>query len=183
MTEQTLAPAAARAGVGARLRRIARLELNLAAAQTQLEEVLEAARRRYGPRVEQLRGRLSGHAAELEQYCRAERHVLFPPDRKSLVTPFGEVGFRKGEATVTIREGASDEEACRRLRAAGLDALVRVREAPDRAAVRRALAQGEVSEARLRSCALEVVEGDERFHCRTAPGLGEGAAAAAWRAV
>ena len=183
MTVQTLAPPAARARVGAHLRRIARLELDLAAAQTELDEVLEAARRRHGPRVEQLRNRLSRQAAELEQYCRAERHVLLPPGRKSLVTPFGEVGFRKGEAAVVIREGASDEEACRRLRAAGLDVLIRVRAAPDKAAVRRALAQGEVSEARLRSCALEVVEGEERFHCRTAPRVGNEAAVAAWRTL
>jgi hypothetical protein len=87
----------------------------------------------------------------------------------------GEVGFRRAEPVVRLVDGFTDEEACRLLRQARLAGLVRVTEAPDKAAVRKALEGGRLTLQRLRRCGLEVEAGEECFHCTLRPAaLGSG---------
>jgi phage host-nuclease inhibitor protein Gam len=166
MTTQLLDPAVGRAEVAAGLRTIAAAQVRLARLEAELDERLDAVRRRYDRRVAALRERVLRLTGELEAHCRASRDAILPPGRKSLATTFGVVGFRKAEAVVRLRDELSDEDACRLLRRAGLDGLVRVKEAPDRNAVRRSLLEGRVTGEQLRQCGLELAEGEERFHCK-----------------
>lgn len=152
--------------VAQRLRRIARTRARLQGLQADLEQELTAARRPYEGRIATLQARLDRLHADLEAYCRGERDAILPPSRKSLVTQYGEVAFRRADAAVRLREGLAEGEVCRLLRSAGLDYLVRVRESPDKTAVRRAIRQEAVSPEQLECCGLELVEGSERFYCK-----------------
>lgn len=178
MTTELLAPAAARAQVAQKLRRLARAQVRLERVQAELDEQLDAVRQRYDGRVASLQDRLSRMLADLEAHCRGEREAILPPGRKSLVTPSGEVGFRKGEPTVRLCEGLAEEEVCRLLRAAQLAELVRAKEAPDKPAVRKALRDGRVSREQLRRCGLELADGRDRFYCKVGHGGPNGLAGA-----
>jgi len=166
MSTQVLAPAMARLRVGDGLRRIAHARARLAALQAELDEELAGVHGRYDRRIAAMQGRVSRMHEELEQLCRAEKGVLFPGGRRTMSTPFGEVGFRRAEPVVRLRDGTTAEEACRRLREAGLDELVRTSEAPDKRAVHRALCEDRVSGEELRACGLELAGGGDRFQCR-----------------
>jgi phage host-nuclease inhibitor protein Gam len=148
----------------------------LSKVQAELDEALDAVRRRYDRRLGLMRRRLSDLLSKLEAYCRANRHAVLPPGRKSLVTPFGVIGFRKGEAALGLRDGLSEADVSRQLRAAELGELVRVKEAPDRPAIRKALSEGRVDGEQLLQCGIELTEGPERFHCKVEAGPPAGAA-------
>jgi len=75
------------------------------------------------------------------------------------------VGFRSGAGQVCIDGDGDEQQVCRRLREEGLGRFVRVREEPDRPAIRSALACGEASESLLAQCGVRVERGDERFYC------------------
>ncbi len=166
MATEVLDAREARARVARRLRAIARLHARREALEAELEAELSALRARSEPRLEGLARREERLRAELEEFCRAERDAVLPPDRKSLRTACGEVGFRRTEPSVRVRDGLAEQEVCRRLRGAGLGELVRTREAPDRRAVGAALRGGRAEAERIRRCGLELAGGGERFHCR-----------------
>ncbi len=65
-------------------------------------------------------------------------------------------------------------EACRRLREAEHEELVRVRESLDKAAVRRAVRQGELSPQDLESIGIELDGAGDRFYCTLARDGGGG---------
>ena len=78
----------------------------------------------------------------------------------------GEVGFRKAEPAVALAEGIDEAAVCRLLRKARLGRLVRVKQRPDRASIRKALAEGDVDAARLRRCGVELMDLPDHFRCR-----------------
>jgi len=166
MPAETCNAAGARAAVVEKLRRLGRAQSRLERLQTELNVQLEGVRRRYDRRITALQSRATELRADLETYCRARRDAILPAGRKSLTTPHGEVGFRKGEAAVCLRDGLAEAEVCRVLRTAGLGGLVRVRECPDKVAVRRALAAEQVTLEQVRRCGLDLVEPPPRFHCK-----------------
>ncbi len=152
--------------VAQKVRRIARAQARLERLQAGLQGELDAVRRRYDRPIAAVRNRTDQLHADLEAHCRAERDAILPPGRKSLTTPFGEVGFRKAEAAIRLRDGLTEAEVCRMLQRVHLDELVRVRLSPDKPAVRKALAEERVGPDQLSRCGLVVVNGPERFHCR-----------------
>lgn len=166
MGTELLKPASARSQVVERLRRICAAQACLDRLQAQLDVELDAVRRCHDRRIAALQGRLSRLTADLEGFCRAERESVLPAGRKGLVTPLGEVGFRKSEPAVRLLDGVTEDGACRLLRQARLAYLVRVRESCDKAAVHKQFAEGRLTAERLRRCGLAVEEGEERFHCK-----------------
>lgn len=166
MATQLLKRPGAPSRVAERLRRLARAQVRLDGLQAELDEQLDAVRRRYHHRIGSLRDRTSHLLADLEAYCRGEREAILPAGRKSLATPFGEVGFRKVEPAVRLHDGLTDGDACRLLRDAEIGDLVRVRETPDKPAVRKALREGRITADQLYACGLQLLAGPERFYCK-----------------
>jgi len=160
----------ARRVVAESLRRIGRLQERIDGLRRELARRVDAVRTPYERRIGALEGRLERRRADLEAYCRGRRDELLPPGRKSLRTPFGEVGFRLAEPSVRLRPGRDESAVCRLLRRAGLEELIRVTERPDRRAVRAALDAGRVTRRLLARCGLELVPGGERFHCNPRAG-------------
>jgi phage host-nuclease inhibitor protein Gam len=156
----------ARALVARRLRRLASLQSQLDACRAEMAQEAALVSRRYTEREAALQARVEEQLADLERRCRHGRDSLFPPGRKTLSTPFGEVAFRKADPSVATVEGVAEDDACRLLRQAGLAAFVRVLEKVDRAAVRSALRRESVTPAELGRCGLVLLEGPERFYCK-----------------
>ncbi len=157
--------AEARAAVTDRLRRLARAQARLDALSAELEAELLGVRRRREGAIGRLRRRLDTMLAELETFCRAEKDAVLPDGRKSLVTPFGEVSFRRAEPALLVEDGA-EVDVCAALRARDLADLVRVRESVDRRALRRALEEGRLGVRDLHRIGLELVEREDAFGCR-----------------
>ncbi|MHC4788202.1 MAG: host-nuclease inhibitor Gam family protein [Planctomycetota bacterium] len=155
-----------RAGVEAGLRCLAGAQVRLKKLQAEMDEAVDAVRRRYDRRIGALEERARRLREELESLCRTDREAVLPAGRKSLKTPYGVVGFRTGESLVRIRDGMSAPAVCRLLRRAGLGDLVRVKESPEKTAVRKALQQGRLGRDQLEDCGLQLVEQGERFHCK-----------------
>ncbi len=152
----------ARAAVTQRLRRLARAQARLDALSAELEGELLGVRRRREGAIARLQRRLDAMLTDLETYCRAEKDAVLPDGRKSLVTPFGEVSFRRAEPSLVLEDNA-EEEVCAALRARDLGDLVRVRESVDRRALRRALEEGRLGVKDLRRIGLELVEREDAF--------------------
>ncbi|MGD2175673.1 MAG: host-nuclease inhibitor Gam family protein [Candidatus Brocadiaceae bacterium] len=155
-----------RTAVSRKLRKIHRVHQRLASLRADLERELQEARERYQARIAAGERRLRRLKGELEDFCRRRRHSIVPEGRKSLETPFGRVGFRRGRTSVRRSEDITQREVCRRLREAGLPELIRLKERPDRRAIGRALREGDLDRALLQSCGLRVVEARDRFHCK-----------------
>lgn len=174
MATAVLPVANARAAVAARLRRMARVKAQLESLCAELDRRLADVRRRCEGRITTLRERLDALEGELEALCRGHRADVFEEGRKSYRTPCGEVAFRKAEPVVQVRDDLTDADVCRLLRRSRLGRLIRTRESPDRQAVRRALAEAEVTHVRLERCGLVLVEAPEHFRCTTAMALDAG---------
>lgn len=175
MATETLPIARPRSAVAAKLRRMAGVQARLDALSAELEQKLDVARRRYADRIGTLDQRLRDLTCELEAICRAQRDAVFADGRKSYRTPHGEVAFRKAEPAVRVRDGLTDTEVCRLLRRSRLARLVRTKESPDRPAIRKALAEADVTADRLERCGLDLAEQAEHFRCRIShPGLPSG---------
>jgi len=166
-----------RSQVAEKLRGIAVAQARLERLRAQLEEELDAVRRCQDRRIGALRARVERQLAELEAFCRAERGVILPADRKTFVTPHGEVGFRKSEPVIRVRDGLAEEDVCRLLRRARLKGLLRIKEAPDKPALHKALCEGRLSPGQLGRFGLELEEGEERFHYRLREQTSEGSPA------
>jgi len=177
MAAKLLKTPSARSQVVEKLRGIAVAQARLERLRAQLEEELDAVRRCQDRRIAGLQGRVERLLADLEALCRAERDLILPAGRKTFVTPHGEVGFRKCEPVIRVRDGLGEGDVCRLLRQARLESLLRVREAPDKAALHKALAEGRLSCQQLRRCGLELDEGEERFHCKLREQASEGSPA------
>jgi len=177
MATATLPIARPRSAVAAKLRHMAGVQARLDVLSAELEQKLDVARRRYAGRIGTLQQRLRELTCELEAICRAQRDAVFADGRKSYRTPHGEVAFRKAEPAVRVRDGLTDSEVCRLLRRSRLARLVRTKQSPDRAAIRKALAEADVTADRLERCGLELTEQAEHFRCRISrPGLPAGRA-------
>jgi phage host-nuclease inhibitor protein Gam len=163
MTENAVDSVPSAGAVGRRIGRIAAVEMRLAALQAELDQALDAVRRRYDSRACVLRRRLACLTGELESFCRAHRSTILPPGHKTLATPFGEVGFRKADATVALAHGMTADEVCVRLRRARLSRLVRVSYALDRPAIRRAFADGRAAADRLARCGIALEQPPDSF--------------------
>ena len=166
MATESVGAIDARNTVTTSLRRLAQAQARLDALSAEMEAELQAVRRRRDGAIARLQRRVDGMLSELEAYCRAERDAVLPEGRKSLVTSFGEVSFRKAEPTLVIPDGAGEEEVCAALRARELADLVRVHESVDRRALRKALDDGRLSERELRRVGLELVEKEDVFGCK-----------------
>lgn len=156
----------ARNVVSDRLRRLAQAQGRLDGLNAELEAELQAVRRRRDGAIARLQRRVDAMLSELETYCRAGRDAVLPEGRKSLVTAFGEVSFRKAEPSLVMEDGAGEEEVCAALTARDLGDLVRVHQSVDRRALRKALDDGRLSARELRRVGLELVEKDDVFGCK-----------------
>jgi len=154
------------AGVRRQLQAMARLQSRLHSLRAELDEQVRAVRARYQGRLDACEVRLARMRERLEGTCRTERDAVLARGQKSLRTPFGEVGFRSSRASVRLRDGVDEDEACRLLRAGGLSRFVRLTESPDRAGIGGAVRQGELPPVDLPGFGLEYVEGKDRFYCK-----------------
>lgn len=150
------------------LRLMCRVRSRLESLRAEMERELNEVRGRYAGRIASRERRLDRMETELERLCRGERDRLLPDGRKSLETPFGRVGFRRGRRALSLHDGVEQSEACRRLREADREELVRVRESLDKAAVRRAVRRGELSPAELGRIGIELSDVEDRFYCTLA---------------
>ena len=166
MAAETAEVLEARSTVTDRLRRLATAQARLDALSAELEAELQAVRRRRDGAIARLQRRVDGMLSELEAYCRAERDAVLPEGRKSLVTSFGEVSFRKAEPSLVMEDGAGEEEVCAALKARDLGDLVRARESVDRRALRKALDEGRLGDRALRRIGLKLVEKEDVFGCK-----------------
>jgi len=148
------------------LRRLARVEARLGCRRAELESELVAVRQRHARALGVLEQRVARLRGELEQWCREHDADLFPPGRRSLVLPFGEVGFRRARPGLRLKGRLTAPDVCRLLREAGLAQFVRVKESPDRTAAGRALSRGEVGADVLARCGLVVASGGDVFLCK-----------------
>jgi phage host-nuclease inhibitor protein Gam len=164
-TDATVRGTDARAVVTERLRRLCRGRAHLDALNAELEGELMEVRRRHEGAISRLQRRVDSMLGELEAYCRAEADSVLPEGRRSLVTAFGEVSFRRSEPALVIEDGA-EGRVCAALRARDMADLVRVQEGVDRRALRRALQEGRLSARELRRIGVELVEQEDAFGCR-----------------
>jgi phage host-nuclease inhibitor protein Gam len=163
---------ATHAALCTRLRAIAGVQIDLAAARARLAEETRAAEAAHEPRIAALEGRLDRLGRRLEDYCRANRDALFPAGARTVETSAGRVGFRRSTPAVLPAEGQDDRSVCGRLRAAGFARYVRVVEHPERAALRRAVQAGRLDAERLAGLGLRFVGPAERFHYDASPRAG-----------
>jgi phage host-nuclease inhibitor protein Gam len=163
MTEHAAESVPSAEAVGRRLRRIAAVELRLAALRADLDRALDAVRRRHDARLSAVSRRLARLTDDLELFCRTHRAAVLPPGRKTLATPFGEVGFRRAELAVVLAEGATAADVCAHLRRARLGRLVRASYCLDRPAIRRAAADGGVALDRLARCGIALEQPPDSF--------------------
>jgi phage host-nuclease inhibitor protein Gam len=166
MTDDAVAVAPSAEAVGRRLSRIGTVERKLEILQSEFDQAVDAIRRRYDPRLSALRARLAKLRGELESFCRLHRGAVMPPNRKTLQTAFGRVGFRKAELAVCRADGLCIDEVCRRLRRARLSGLVRTSHRLDKTAVRRLVALGRVSPEDLAQYGLAVAQPPDSFRYR-----------------
>ncbi len=168
MAVAVAARARVRSRVDRRLRLMCRIRSRVEALRADMESELNAVRGRYAARIASRERRLDRMRTELEGLCRSERDRLLPDARKSLKTPFGRVGFRRGRPAVRMRDGVEQTEACRRLREAAHGELVRICERLDKAAVRRAVRRGKLSAEDLEEVGIELHGAEDRFYCTLA---------------
>jgi len=146
-----------------KLRRLARTQRRLERLDAELTARLDALTALYTGRIGALRSAVERMRSDIERLCRTRRDALMG-GRRSLVTAYGTVGFRRAGPSVHIEPRmleAACEELCRR----GLAHLVRVRREADKPAIKRALAEGGVTAELLSEWGIRVNEGEERFYC------------------
>ena len=166
----------ARAVVARKLRLIARAQTELELLQAEFDDQLQQLKARYERPITSVEGRLQRMRAGLERYCRQNRRILIPHDRKSLETAFGQVGFHRLPHRVLVKDEMRPEEVCRRMRQAQLGEFIRITERPDRSGLRRAVMEGRITKDQLDPCGLQFVEGQDSFQCVPRPAWPECAA-------
>jgi len=153
------------AALQSRLRRLARAERQAERTQVELDSRLDAIKGLYTGRLSALGRAAAVLRAGIEAFCRARRRELTCGGSKSVRTPCGKVGFRRVGPTVACAPGADEEQVCEGLEGNGLGRFVRVRRAPEWAAIRRAVSKGELDPERLRSCGVHLAPAREAFYC------------------
>ncbi len=165
MSVETLAPLKALAALNGKMRRLSRRELELEQLESELNRRLDAMRGFYAGRMTALGNTITHMRQGIEEFCRRERTVLMNDGAKSLSTTYGKVGFRRTAAQVLLAREQDPEGASRELCSRDLAHLVRITQALDKGAIKRALSDGEVSNTLLTQCGIEVTDGQERFYC------------------
>ena len=165
MHTQTIAASKAATVVTGLMRRLAKVQAQRDRLEAELNARLDAVKGLYARRMDALDRSGSTVGAALERHCTSNRAELMPDGSKSFRTAYGRVGFRLQPLQVILSEGLDEEQVCRRLQDSGLDRLVRVRQGPDRAAIRKALQSGELQQARLQQCGVGLGGGQEAFFC------------------
>lgn len=155
---------AARQDVDGQLRKIGRLQLEIDSLEVELDRALNTIRSAYGPRIASRLERRRELTEGLETLCRDKRDELLPAAQKSVGLSFGSVGFRTGKDTIEFR--VKLEEVVKRLKEMRQGKLVRVREDPDKQAIKRALATGQPSSERLAKAGIRLVKGAETWWCQ-----------------
>ena len=171
MSETTQDRSRLRAAVNRRLLDIARRRRELIRLQAEMNARLDAVRKEHSDLLNACRQHLGALENRFAHFCRKNRRALVPDGRKSLRTDAGLTGFRTAPPSVRIRRGVSQDEVCRRLRARGLSALVRVRETPDRCAIHEAVQAGRVEASLLSRCGVSIANPQESFYFRLDPEL------------
>ena len=151
------------------LRRIAEKQLALGQMESEMQARIETVRRTYGPRIALLEAEIGRLGEQLDATCTESRSVLLPDNAKTLVRPFGRVGFRRSGPAVCLQEGMTAAQVCQRLAAAGLEEFIRRTESPDREAIKSAWQEGRLSRSELRRCGLQMREAQDQCYFRTTP--------------
>jgi len=165
MSTQTIPATKAKSVLREKMALLARKQLELERVEAELNTRVEALKGLYAGRIASLQSTVENMRRGIERLCRRERDALLGESARSLRTPHGRVGFRRCAARVALRDGADEAKVCAALRGRGLDELVRVKESPDRGAIRRAHEEGDLGDELLAECGLHVVEGEENFYC------------------
>ncbi len=137
----------------------ARLQMVLARQDEQVQGVKkmhEVKVRRYTERIAALTG-------DLEARCEASKTSLMAKARRTLQLTFGKIGWRKKTAAISLQPGVKADTAAARMHQAGFDHLVRTTMALDKAAIKRALADGSISDSDLAAAGVQVTPGFDRF--------------------
>ena len=174
MSTQTAGARRAVSVLCGKMRRLAREQVELERAESELNTRLEAVRGVYAQRITRLRAGADRLRDGIEQFCRRERAALLNGGARSVVTPHGKVGFRRTGPQVVLEDGRDVEEACHEMCGTDLAHLVRARHTLDKSAIKRALERGEVAETALARCGVRVTQGGETFYCQVEAGEGRG---------
>jgi len=150
------------------LLRIGRSQRELHRIEAERDAELEAVSNRYAVRIARRRETILSLSRDLRDFCERHRHRLMPSGRKSLQTPIGaKVGFRTTVPSIVPLDGYSEDDVCRLLVAAHREDLLRVRQMPDRAAIRKLHGAGALTREDLRKLGLTLTEAREEFYFHT----------------
>jgi len=162
MSTETMAASRAAAGL---MRRLARVQAQSERMEAELNGRLDAVKGVYAGRMSALATARRAVLEALERHCRANRVELMHGGAKSFRTAYGRAGFRLRPVQLIATPDQDEELICQRLRERHLSHLVRVRETPDRPAIRKALDSGQMGEGLLAQCGLRLGGRDEAFFC------------------
>jgi len=175
MVTSTMSPKRAVGLLTARMRQLAHKEGELRRLEGELNARLEAAKGLYTDRLTTLQNAVDALRDQTEAFCCAQREVLFGGAARSVQTAYGRAGFRRSGIRLRLDDAQDAESVCAGLRGLGLDRFVRVREEPDKAAIKSALGSGEVEDSLLARCGIHAERDAERFYCVLDRVQGEGA--------
>ena len=144
MSTETMAAGRTAAGL---MRRLARVQAQSERMEAELNGRLDAVKGLYAGRMAALATARRAVLQTLERHCRANRGELMHDGAKSFRTAYGRAGFRLRPVQVIATPDQDEGLICQRLRERHLAHLVRVRETPDRPAIRTALDSGQVAES------------------------------------
>ena len=150
-----------------RLRRVARKERELERLEADMEARIEEVRRRYAAAISGRARAIERLGEELRCFCERNRECIVPLSKKSLQTPTGRVGWRTQPASVVLQEGYTEQQVCWLLHDANRRDLIRVREMPDKPAIKKAHAAGVLTGAQLSALGLALTEPRDEFYFQT----------------
>ncbi len=157
-----------REGVDRELYLLGRDELVLEDLQTRLNEEMDEVKHRFARGIARLQGKITVRAEALRLVVEDSRADLLPGKRKSLKVLFGRVGFRQQPERVALVRGRTASGVAEELTITGYQELVRMRQEPDKPAIKAALADGRVDGATLRRHGLHIVPASEDWWYETA---------------
>ena len=147
------------------LRRIGALELEVEALEARMLAELDEVKGRYAPDLARLRAKHGRWVDGLEEACRAARESLFAEGAQTLALGFGQVGYRASVPRLEVRGGLDEEEVIGRLPTA-LRRYVRTKRSLDRAGLRAAAMDGNLTAEDMERLGLVLVEGVERWQVK-----------------
>ncbi len=149
--------------ISARLLEIGRLTIDWEAIDAERQGQVDAVNAQYSHRLRERLDTIHAREAELEAFCNEHRGEILPRRKKTLSTLFGEISWRLKPAKIARLKGVGAGQATKNLLDRGHQSLVRIKRAPDKPALKQALASGEIDDAELRACGFRASRGEESW--------------------